>query len=46
VRVHQSYLINIAHIDKIENNQVYIVTHQIPISSRYKELFFKRLNLN
>ena len=45
VRVHQSYLVNIAHIDKIENNQVCIGSHQIPISSRYKELFFKRLDL-
>jgi len=45
VRIHQSYLINILNIDKIENNQVYIESHQIPISSRYKEGFFKRLNL-
>lgn len=45
VRIHQSYLINILNIDKIENNQVYIGSHQIPISSRYKEGFFKRLNL-
>ncbi|WP_100613529.1 LytR/AlgR family response regulator transcription factor [Confluentibacter citreus] len=45
VRIHQSYLINILNIDKIENNKVYIGTHQIPISNRYKEGFFKRLNL-
>ncbi len=45
VRVHQSYLVNIAHINKIENNQVCIESYQIPISSRYKELFFKRLDL-
>lgn len=45
VRVHQSYLINILHIDKIENNHVYIKDCKIPISNRYKDLFFKRLNL-
>jgi DNA-binding LytR/AlgR family response regulator len=45
VRIHQSYLINILHIDKIENNQVAILEYKIPISSSYKEVFFKRLNL-
>lgn len=45
VRTHQSYLINILHIDKIENNQVYIKDFKIPISSSYKEFLFKRLNL-
>tara|TARA_R110002033_G_scaffold129800_2_gene170451 strand:- start:101 stop:781 length:681 start_codon:yes stop_codon:yes gene_type:complete len=46
IRVHQSYLVNSVHIDKIENNQVHILSHQIPISNRYKELFFKLLNLD
>jgi len=45
VRIHQSYLVNILHIDKIENNQVAILEYKVPISSRYKEVFFKRLNL-
>lgn len=45
IRVHQSYLINIEAIEKIENNHIHIESHQIPISSRYKEGFFKRLNL-
>ncbi len=45
IRVHQSYLINIEVIEKIENNHIYIESHQIPISLRYKEGFFKRLNL-
>ncbi len=43
-RVHQSYLVNIVNIDKIENNHVYIALHQIPIINRYKELLFKHLN--
>jgi DNA-binding LytR/AlgR family response regulator len=45
MRVHQSYILNIANIDKIENNQVYMGSYKIPISSRYKELFFKCLDL-
>ena len=45
MRVHQSYIVNINAIDKIENNQVYIDRHEIPISNRYRDLFFKRLNL-
>lgn len=45
IRIHQSFIINIKHIDKIENNHVYINTHNIPIGKRYKEQFFKRLNL-
>jgi DNA-binding LytR/AlgR family response regulator len=45
VRVHQSYILNIINIDKIENNQVCMNSYKIPISSRYKEFFFKQLNL-
>src|SRR6478609_6341735 len=39
-RIHQSYIVNIEMIDKIENNHVFIEKHEIPISSRYRELFF------
>lgn len=46
VRVHQSYLVNVSNIDKIENNQVYIDSYKIPISTNYKESFFKRLKLS
>lgn len=45
VRIHQSYIVNVNTIDKIENNHVYVEKHEIPISGRYRELFFKRLNL-
>lgn len=45
IRVHQSYLVNIEKIDKIENNHVCIEQHNIPISNRYKDTFFKRLDL-
>jgi len=45
IRIHQSYLVNVEHIDKIENNQVYMASEKIPISSRYKDVLFKRLDL-
>lgn len=44
-RIHQSHIVNITHIQKIENNHVYISTQKLPISNRYKEMFFKKLNL-
>jgi len=45
IRIHQSYLVNLEQIDKIENNQVYMASEKIPISSRYKDVLFKRLDL-
>lgn len=45
IRIHQSYIVNIDHIQKIENNHVYITTHKLPISNRYKDMLFNRLDL-
>jgi DNA-binding LytR/AlgR family response regulator len=45
IRIHQSYIINVAYIQKIENNHVYIETHKLPISDRYKAILFNRLDL-
>jgi len=45
IRVHQSYVVNIHTIDKIENNHVHIDKYEIPISGRYRDLLFRRLNL-
>ncbi len=45
IRVHQSYLVNISTIEKIENNQVYVSSYKIPVSDRYKEVLLKRLEL-
>lgn len=46
VRVHQSYMVNISTIDKIENNHVYMNDYKISISNRYKKLLFQRLKLS
>lgn len=44
-RIHQSYLINIKAIDKVENNHVFLHTYKVPISNSYKDNFFKLLKL-
>jgi DNA-binding LytR/AlgR family response regulator len=46
VRVHQSYIVSVLSIDKIENNHILIDNSKIPISSRYRDLLFKQLNLD
>ena len=37
IRVHKSYLVSIAKIDAIENNEVVIQSNRIPISRNYRE---------
>ena len=39
VRVHNSFIINIRQLQKIQDNHIYIGTKQIPISEKYKEPF-------
>lgn len=40
VRVSKSYVINIKHIDSVDNNTVYIGINEIPIGSIYRDFFF------
>lgn len=40
VRVSKSYVINVTHIDSVDNNTVYIGTNEIPIGSIYRDSFF------
>ena len=40
VRVSKSYVINIKHIDSVDNNTVYIAKNEIPIGSTYRDFFF------
>lgn len=41
VRVSKSYVINAKHIESVDNNTVYIGTHEIPIGSIYRDSFFE-----
>lgn len=42
-RVHNSYIINIARLDSIQDNHVFIGSKQIPISDKFKEAFMKKI---
>ncbi|WP_343704229.1 LytTR family DNA-binding domain-containing protein [Chitinophaga sp.] len=40
VRVSKSYVINVKHIDSVDNNTVYMGTNEIPVGSIYRDFFF------
>lgn len=40
VRVSKSYVININHVDSVDNNTVYIGRSEIPIGNIYRDYFF------
>ncbi|SDL79198.1 DNA-binding response regulator, LytR/AlgR family [Catalinimonas alkaloidigena] len=44
MRIHRSYIINLKHIDTIEDNSVVINGKYIPISKSYQDDFFGRIN--
>lgn len=43
-RIHHSYIINTAHISKIEDNHVQIGDRRIPMSEKYRAGFLARIN--
>jgi DNA-binding LytR/AlgR family response regulator len=42
-RVHNSYIVNIARLDSIRDNHVFIGARQIPISEKFRETFMARI---
>lgn len=42
-RIHHSYIVNIRHIKKIEDNHVWIGSRKLPISEKYRGDFLSRL---
>ena len=42
-RVHNSYIVNIARLDSIRDNHVFIGAMQIPISEKFREAFMNRI---
>ncbi len=42
-RVHNSYIINIALVESIRDNHVFIAGKQIPISEKFREAFMNRI---
>lgn len=43
-RIHNSFIVNIRFIQRIEDNQVFILNKGIPIGKKYKESFYEKLN--
>ncbi|HYF31184.1 MAG TPA: LytTR family DNA-binding domain-containing protein [Chitinophagaceae bacterium] len=43
-RVHNSFIVNRDHIDKIEQSQVFIQGQPIPVSDKYREVFFREVS--
>jgi DNA-binding LytR/AlgR family response regulator len=45
LRVHRSYLINLNHIDSLEDNTILIQNVRIPVSRSYQEILAKHLRI-
>jgi two-component system, LytTR family, response regulator len=39
IRVHLSYIVNIARLDKIQDNHIFIAGRQIPVSDKFRDQF-------
>jgi DNA-binding LytR/AlgR family response regulator len=42
-RIHNSYIVNIARLESIRDNQVFVGGKQIPISEKFREAFMNRI---
>ncbi|WP_299242184.1 LytTR family DNA-binding domain-containing protein [uncultured Aquimarina sp.] len=40
IQIHKSYIISIKHIDKIDNDSIWIHDQELPIGNTYRKLFF------
>lgn len=46
IRIHNSYIINLKRIRKVEDHVVTIGTEQLPISEKYRDSFYHSVNKN
>lgn len=44
IRIHKSFIISLAHLDKTESHDVFVNGNILPIGETYKESLFKRIN--
>lgn len=44
IQIHKSYIIALNHIDKIENDAVWIDSKQLPIGNTFRKTFFEVIN--
>ena len=45
LKVHRSYIVNIAKIDDLQGNTIYIQGNEVPIGKGHREEVLKRLNI-
>ncbi|MFZ4622443.1 MAG: LytR/AlgR family response regulator transcription factor [Bacteroidota bacterium] len=45
VQIHRSTIVSLRHIDKVEDNHVYLGKEKYPVSDTYRKAFFERLKL-
>ncbi|MFN7119851.1 MAG: LytTR family transcriptional regulator DNA-binding domain-containing protein, partial [Saprospiraceae bacterium] len=43
MRVHQSYIVNLSHIKKMEDGMVYLEGHQVPWGKNYRACALRRI---
>jgi two-component system LytT family response regulator len=45
MRIHKSYLVNLAYIERLSGNSLWVGTHELPIGSTYRQEVLHRLHL-
>ncbi|MEO9570787.1 MAG: LytTR family DNA-binding domain-containing protein [Polaribacter sp.] len=45
-QIHKSYIVSIKHIDKIDNDSLFINKEELPIGNTYRKLFFEKIANN
>ena len=45
IKVHRSFIVNKAKIDRIEGNRIIVNQHEIPIGKNFREDFLNRVGL-
>ena len=44
IRVHNSYIVNIRQLDKIQDNHLFVANKQIPVSDKFRDNFMSVIN--
>lgn len=45
VQVHKSYIVSLKHIDRVENDSIWMGDKQLPIGNSYRKAFFEKITL-
>jgi two-component system, LytTR family, response regulator len=44
LRIHNSYIVNVQYVNRFEDNHVFINNERIPVSEKYRDAFFEKIN--